>query len=213
MRTMVQLKQQYMLLGFPEVVESRQCEECVIGKQARKAFSTQETWRATERLQLVHTDLCEPMEEASLGGNKYFFLLVDDYNKFSWVYFIKSKLETFRCFRVFKVLMEQHVGCESKALSTNCGGKFIFNEFKALYSELGIKRELTIPYTLQYNGVVQRKNLTTMEMARTLHKAKGHPKSFHAEVVATAVHLINITTTFVVMEEPHMKSGMALNLL
>lgn len=77
------------------------------------------------------------MEEMSLGGSKYFFLLVDDYRRFCLVCFTKSKPEAFGCFRAFKALVEKHAGCQIKALRTNSGGEFISNEFKHFGWSLG----------------------------------------------------------------------------
>lgn len=138
------------------------------------------------------------MEESSLGGSKYFLLLIDDYSRYCWVYFIKLKSEAFGYFQVFKALVEKSTGCKIKALCNDCGGEFFSNEFKAFCSELGIKRELTVSYIPQHNRVVKRKNRTTVEMARILLTTKGLPKTLWAKTVATTIDVINITPNVVV---------------
>ena len=75
------------------------------------------------------------------------------------------------------------------------GGEFLSNEFKAFCAENGIQRQLTAPYTPQQNGVLERKNRTIVEMARSLLKGKELPNYFWAEAVATSVYLLNLSPT------------------
>ena len=94
---------QQMVDGLPDVkpLEGR-CIPCIRGKQHREVFPKTASRRATLPLELVHTDLCGPMSEDSLGGSKYFMLIVDDYSRFMWVYFLTRKsetLSTFICWR------------------------------------------------------------------------------------------------------------------
>lgn len=56
------------------------CEGCVLGKQHRDSFPVGKERKATEPLQLVHSDICGPMETELLGGNKYFITFIDDFS-------------------------------------------------------------------------------------------------------------------------------------
>ncbi|KAE8726088.1 Detected protein of unknown function [Hibiscus syriacus] len=101
-----------------------------------------------------------------------------NYLEMSLVYFLKLKLETFENFKKFKAMVEKQ--------------------------SVGIRRELTAPYTLKQNGVAERKNRTVVEMARSLLKAKKLPNDFRAEAIATAVYLLNISPTKAVLNyTPH----------
>lgn len=80
-------------------------------------------------------------------------------------------------------------------LKTDRGGEFTSSEFRTFGEELGIKREMTAPYTPEKNGVPERKNRTVVEMARSMLKSKGLLDNFWAEGVATAVYLINLSPT------------------
>ncbi|KAJ8886987.1 hypothetical protein PR048_013201 [Dryococelus australis] len=62
--------------------------------------------RAHEPLQLVHSDICDPMEEQSIRGSQYFFTLIDDYNRKVFVYFLISKNEATTTFKVFRSMIE-----------------------------------------------------------------------------------------------------------
>ena len=105
-------------------------------------------------------------------------LFTDDYSHFSWVSFLKFKLETFKNFKKFKAFTENQSGKKLKALRTDRGGEFLSNEFIVFCDENRIHRQLTAPYTPQQNSVAEQKNRTVVEMARTLLKAQGLPNYF-----------------------------------
>lgn len=67
------------------------CRTCQLGKSHRKPFHVNQAWRASEKLELVHSDVCGPMNTASLSNNKYFVLFIDDYTRMTWVYFMSCK--------------------------------------------------------------------------------------------------------------------------
>jgi len=75
------------------------CDTCQQGKQAKLPYPKNQAWRASQRLQLIHTNVCGPMKTAYLSGNKYFILFIDDYTRMCWVYFIKLKSEVFIVFK------------------------------------------------------------------------------------------------------------------
>ncbi|XXG60383.1 hypothetical protein AAC387_Pa04g2305 [Persea americana] len=99
------LKSKEMVHGLTKMGELELCEGCVYGKQARGTFPSGKAWRANNCLELLHADLCGPMQTESLGGSKYFFLITDDYSRFSWVYFLNAKAEAFENFKKFKALV------------------------------------------------------------------------------------------------------------
>lgn len=195
------LVQKNMVVGLPKIVSHGFCEGCVFGKQNRKSFSVDKSWRASKCLELVHVDLCGPMSIESSGGSRYFLLFTDDYSRMSWVYFLKAKSETFDCFKKFKALLENESGCHIKVLRTDRGGEFTSEEFNVFCEENDIRRELSAPRTPQQNGVAERKNRTVVEMARSMMTACNLPKKLWAEAVATAVYLLNISPTKAVMNQ------------
>ncbi|EOY09394.1 Uncharacterized protein TCM_024822 [Theobroma cacao] len=157
------------------------------------------SWRASNCLELVHVDLCGPMDTESFGGSKYFLLFIDDYSQKIWVFFLKFKFETFDNFKKFKTEVENQSGCNINVLSTDRGGEFVSNEFNNFCEEQGIRRELSAPYTPKQNGAAKRKNRTIVEMATSLLVAKGLPNQFRAEAVATTAYLLNVFPTRAVL--------------
>ena len=100
------LKDKSMVFGLPRIDSISLCEGCSYGKQTRKSFPVGKTKRASHRLELIHADLCRPMQTKSLGGSIYFLLFIDDYSRMSWVYFLQHKSETFQKFQIFKAMVE-----------------------------------------------------------------------------------------------------------
>jgi hypothetical protein len=95
-----------MTHGLPDIQEQKSiCEACQLGKQTRVVFPDN-AFKALSKLQLVHTDVCGPMHNESLNGSKYFLLFVDDYSRFCWIYFLKSKSYAFAEFVKFKAAVE-----------------------------------------------------------------------------------------------------------
>ena len=161
-----------MVKGLPSIDQIDVYEGCVYGKQTRRAFPTNRAWRASKPLELIYADICGPMETRSLGGNRYFLLFTYDHTLMSWVYFLDYKSQALEHFWKFKALVEKQSGLPIKYLRTDREGEFLSNKFKAFYEDHGIHRESMAPYTPQQNGVVERKNRTVVEMARSLLKGK-----------------------------------------
>jgi len=73
------------------------CVTCQYGKQVRSHFLLT-VWRATHKVQLVHTNVRGPQKTSSLNGNKYYIVFIDDYIRFCWIYFLKLKSEVANVF-------------------------------------------------------------------------------------------------------------------
>lgn len=143
-----------MVTGLPLLESSNQlCEACVLGKQHRDPFAVGKSRRATQPLQLVHSDICGPMETESHGGNRYFITFIDDYSRKFWVYFLKQKSDAFTVFKDFNVHVEKQSGYSLKLLRTDRGGEYTSNAFADFCKNQGIKHHLTASYTPQQNGI------------------------------------------------------------
>ncbi|KAI5314395.1 hypothetical protein L3X38_043571 [Prunus dulcis] len=113
LRSLKQLREKEMVHGLPHFEDvNGVCAGCQMGKQHRDWFPKEQAWRAKNPLELIHTDLCGPMQNESIAGNKYFMLLIDDHTRMSWVYLLRHKSEALICFRKFKAMVE--LQCDSK---------------------------------------------------------------------------------------------------
>ncbi|KAL0424086.1 UNVERIFIED_CONTAM: Retrovirus-related Pol polyprotein from transposon TNT 1-94 [Sesamum radiatum] len=176
------LSNQNLVDGLPMITHiDAVCESCVVGKQHRDSFPKNSNKRASEVAELIHADVCGPMQTPSLNNNRYFVVFVDDFSRMTWVYFVKEKSEVFSIFRKFKASIEKQSENAVKVLRTDRGGEFVSAEFNSFCEEMGIHRQLTTSYTPQQNGVAERKNRSLVEMAKSMLKAKCLSKSFWAK--------------------------------
>jgi transposase InsO family protein len=160
-------------------------------KQSRLSLTSGTSRRAKAPLQLVHTDICGPLDPISFGGNKYFITFIDDFSRKSWVYLLKEKSSALAVFKNFKAFTEAESNYKLVAIRSDRGGEYTLNAFQDFCRENGIKHQLTSAYTPQQNGIVERKNRTILDMTRSMLKEKGLPKQFWVEVVACSVYLLN----------------------
>ncbi|GJT66447.1 retrovirus-related pol polyprotein from transposon TNT 1-94 [Tanacetum coccineum] len=75
-------------------VKDQLCSYCELGKAKRSTFNTKNVPSSKRRLNLLHMDLCGPMRIESINGKKYIFVIVDDYSRYTWTHFMRSKDET-----------------------------------------------------------------------------------------------------------------------
>lgn len=99
------------------------------------------------------------------------------------MYFLVEKSNALDSFKKFKAMVENQSGKCICCLRTDRGGEFNSAEFIKFCEENGIKRQLTTAYTPQQNGVVERKNMTLMNLVRSMLSAMQVPKVFWLEVV------------------------------
>ena len=158
-------------------------------------FSKTSSFRATEPLELIHTDICGPISPPTLGGSRYFLLIIDDFSRLTCVAILQCKSDAFEAFKHFKILAETEKGVKIKTLRSNRGGEFTSEEFSKYCLEHSIKRQLTAPYSPQKNGVVERKNRTVVSMVRAMLKAKDLPRELWGEAVSTIVYILNRSST------------------
>ena len=96
--------------------------------------------RASFPLQLIHSDICGPMNVRARHGGFYFITIIDDYTRYGHVYLISHKFEALDCFRRYMRLVENQLDKSIKALRTDRGHEYLFDQFKELYDEKGIAR-------------------------------------------------------------------------
>ncbi len=191
--SLLRLQKSDMVASLPplEAPLKHVCEGCILGKMQRSSFPKDGSVRATRRLQLIHSDVCGPMQTPSFGNHLYFVTFIDDYSRHAWVYPLKAKSEVFLCFKQFLLMAENVSSCTVGTLRSDRGGEYMSKEFDAFLAGRGIKHQFTVPYTPQQNGVAERKNRSLMEMARCMVKSQQLPHAFWLEAVMCAAYILN----------------------
>nr|GEW99677.1 retrovirus-related Pol polyprotein from transposon TNT 1-94 [Tanacetum cinerariifolium] len=167
------------------------CSACQLGKSKKHTHKPKTKNTNLKVLNTLHMDLCGPMRLQTIKGKKYILVIVDDYSRFTWVKFLRSKDETPEV--IIKFIQQIQVGLNKtvRYVRTNNGTEFVNHTLTEYYERIGIFHQKTVPKTPQQNGVVERQNRTLIEAAKTMLIFSKASMFLWAEVVATACYTQN----------------------
>ncbi|KAH9792587.1 Integrase catalytic domain-containing protein [Citrus sinensis] len=182
-----------LVKGLPKIgfQKDKICEACQFGKQIKTSFKNKNHISTSKLLELLHIDLFGPSRYASLNGKYYAFAIVDDYSRYTWVLFLANKDDALDAFKVLCKKLQNEKGHGIVCIRSDHGGEFENHAFESFCNNLGIEHQFSSPRTPQQNGVVERKNRSIQEMARTMLNENALPKYFWAEAVNTACYVLN----------------------
>jgi transposase InsO family protein len=140
-------------------------------------------------LELLHVDLFGLVAYLSIGGSKYGLVIVDDFSYFTWVFFLQD--ETQGTLKRFLRRAHKEFELKVKRIRSDNGSEFKNLQVEEYLEEEGIKLEFSAPYTPQRNGVIERKNKTLIDVAKTMLGEYKTSERFWSEAVNTACHAIN----------------------
>nr|GFB42250.1 hypothetical protein [Tanacetum cinerariifolium] len=159
-------------------------------KSTKKTHKRKSEDTNQEKLYLLHMDLCGPMLVESVNGKKYILVIVDDYSRFTWVKFLRSKDETpdfiIKLLKMIQVkflrskdetldfiikflkMIQVRLKVPVRRIRTDNGTEFVNQTLRDYYKEVGISYETSVARSPQQNGIVKRRNRTLIESARTI---------------------------------------------
>ena len=175
--------------GFAHA-SSLDCSVCKLGKSKMLPFPTS-VGCASACFEIIHSDVWGITPVISHAQYKYFVTFIDDYSRFTWIYFLRTKAEVFTVFQTFVAYIETQFSTCIKILRSDNGGEYVSHDFQAYLQRKGIVSQRSCPYTPQQNGVAERKNRHLLDMVRTLLLQSSVPPRFWVEALSTAVYLIN----------------------
>nr|GFA47148.1 putative ribonuclease H-like domain-containing protein [Tanacetum cinerariifolium] len=132
----------------------------------------------------------------------YCLVVIDDYRRFTWVFFLATKDETSGILKSFIIRIENLVDHKVKVIRCDNGTEFKNREMNNFYEMKGILRQFSVARTPQQNRVDERMNKTLIEAARTMLADSKLPTTFWAEAVNTACYVQNR----VLVVKPHNKT-------
>jgi transposase InsO family protein len=171
--------------------KDRPCGACQAEKQVGTHHHTKNIMTTTRPLKMLHMDLFGPVAYISIGSNKYDLVIVDDYSRFTWVFFLQDKSETQEVLTKFLRRAQNEFDAKVKKIRSDNGTEFKNTQVEDFLDEEGIKHEFLAHYTPQQNGVVERKNRTLIEMTRTMLNKYKTLDRFWAEAINKACHATN----------------------
>jgi hypothetical protein len=199
--TLAQMAKDSLVEGLPVTPEGLRkaseglCEDCVMEKQTRKPFYP--SIRESEApLDLIHIDVCGPMQTETAGGSRYFVSFIDDYSRCAAIQLLRSKDQVKKALAAFVARIETQFEGRVKKLQSD-RGKYWNKDTQAFCEQKGIIHEKTNPYSGQENGVAERLNRTLMKKARAMLLESGLDHRFWGEAVPTANFVRNRTCTTV----------------
>jgi transposase InsO family protein len=193
MRNLNKLPKGDHILGLTNVYfeKDRICSACQARKQVGIPHSSKSIVTTIKPLELLHMDLFSSVAYISIGGNKYGIVIVDDYSHFTWVLFLHDKSVVQDTFKKFATRAQNKLETKIKKVRSKNGTKFKNTNIEEFLDEEGIGHEFSVPYTPQQNGIVERKNRTLIEAARTMLDEYKISDQFWVEAINTACHAIN----------------------
>ncbi|GJT09410.1 retrovirus-related pol polyprotein from transposon TNT 1-94 [Tanacetum coccineum] len=163
----------------------------ITSKSSKKPHKPKSEDTNQEKLYLLHMDLCGPMRVASVNGKKYILVIVDDYSRFTWVKCLRSKDEAPAFIINFLKMIQVRLKETVRRIRTDNGTEFVNQTLREYYEKVGISHETSVARSPQQNGVVERRNRTLIEAARTMLIYAKAPLFLWAEAVATACYTQN----------------------
>nr|GEX20868.1 ribonuclease H-like domain-containing protein [Tanacetum cinerariifolium] len=128
----------------------------VVSKSKRSSFKTKVVPSSKGPLNLLHMDLCGPMRVASINGKKYILVIVDDYFRYTWTLFLRSKDETPEVLKYFLIMIQQNLQAPLISVRTDRGTEFLNKTLYAFFKKEGTEHQTSTPRTPEQNGVVER---------------------------------------------------------
>jgi transposase InsO family protein len=180
-----------LVLTNVHFVKDRICSACQAGKQVRVHHPHKNIMMTERPLELLHMDLFDPIAYISIDSSKYCLVIVDGYSHFTWVFFLQEKSQTQETLKKFLRRAQNEFGLRIKKIRSDNGIEFKNSQIEGFLEEEGIKHEFSSPYTPQQNGVVERKNRTLMDMARTMLEEYKTSDRFWAEAINISYYSIN----------------------
>jgi hypothetical protein len=182
-----------LVRGLKDVTfeKDKLCSACQAGKQVGNTYPKKSMMSTSKPFELLHMDLFEPTTYTTIGGNKHGFVIMDDFTRYTWVFFLIDKSDMFATFKTFIKRIPNEFETTIKKVRSDNGSEFKNTRVDDLCDEFRIRHQFLAKYTPQSNGLVERKNRTLIDMARSMLSEYNVSHSFWAEAINTACYYSN----------------------
>nr|GEX16989.1 hypothetical protein [Tanacetum cinerariifolium] len=148
------LSKKDIVTGLPKLkyVKDQLCSSCELSKAKRSSFNSKAVSSSKRRPDLLHMDLCSAMRVASINGKKYILVIVDDYTRYTWTLFLRSKDETPEVLKEFITMIQRNLQAPVITVHTDRGTEFLNKTPNAFFKEEGIEHQTFTARTPEQNG-------------------------------------------------------------
>ncbi|GJY93019.1 retrovirus-related pol polyprotein from transposon TNT 1-94 [Tanacetum coccineum] len=191
--TINQLAKQGLVKRLPKLKYTKDhlCSACQMGKSKKESHPYNPEPSTNEKLQMLHMDLCGPMRVESINKKRYTLVIIDDYSRFTWVKFLRTKDEASEI--IIKILKQAQVSLNAtvRYLRTDNGIEFLNQTLRNYMKEVIITHNTSTTRTLPQNTVVERRNRTLVKAARTMLIFSKSLLFLWVKAIATACYTQN----------------------
>ncbi|GKE33197.1 retrovirus-related pol polyprotein from transposon TNT 1-94 [Tanacetum coccineum] len=156
--TINKLAKKCLIKGIPKLKYTKDhlCSACQIGKSKKDSHPHKPEPNTNQKLQMLHMDLCGPMRVDNINKKRYILVIIDDYSRFTWVNFVRTKDEA--PVIIIKFLKQAQVSLNAivRYLRTDNGTEFLNQTLSNYTEEVGITHNTSTARTPQQNSVVER---------------------------------------------------------
>jgi transposase InsO family protein len=174
-----------LVRGLKDVTfeKNKLCSACQARKQVGNTHPKKSTMSTSKAFDLFYMDLFGPTTYTRIGGNKYGFVIVDDFTRYTWVAFLVDKSDVFVKFKTFIKRVQNEFETTIKKVRSDNRSEFKNTRIDELYDEYIIRHQFSAKYTPQSNRLVKRKNRTLIDMTRSMLSEYNVSRSFWAEAI------------------------------
>ncbi|GKB25441.1 retrovirus-related pol polyprotein from transposon TNT 1-94 [Tanacetum coccineum] len=167
-KTINKLAKQNLVIGLPSLVYSKDkpCSSCEKGKHHRASFKTKQTSSIKKCLHLLHMDLFGPVTPRSINHEKYTLVIVDEYSRYTWVYFLKKKSQAPETIMSFIKRVENQNDIKVKQLRTDNEAARTMLSRSVFSKQYWTEAVATACYTQNRSTIVKRHLKTPYEVFR-----------------------------------------------
>jgi transposase InsO family protein len=193
MRNLHKLQKYDHILGLTNIVfgKDRPWGACQARKQVGTHHHVKNIITTIRPLEMLHMDLSGHVAYISIDGNKFGLVIVDDYSRFIWVFFLQGKNKTQEVLKKFLRRAQNEFDVKVKNIRSDNSTEFKNTQVEGFLDEEGIKHEFSAPYTPQQNGVAKKKNRTLIKMVRTILDGYKTSDWFWVEAINMTCHTTN----------------------
>jgi hypothetical protein len=178
-------------LTIVQFEKNRICSASQAGKQVSAPHPSKNVLTTTRPSKLFHMDIFGPVSYVSIGRNKYGFIIIDDYSRHTLVLFMRDNNKVHEIFKKFALIAPNKFEVKIKRMRSDNDTEFKNTNIEEFLDEEGIGHEFSVPNTPQQNGIMERKKMILIEVARTMLDEYKTSDSFWVEAINTACHAIN----------------------
>ncbi|KAL8088105.1 hypothetical protein AgCh_038029 [Apium graveolens] len=179
--------------GTSDTARDEPKDDRMKAKQRKSSFKSKTESSILKPYHLLHVDLFGPVNVMFIAKKKYAMVIVDEFTRYTWVYFLHTKSETASILIDYVKQLDKLVKDSVKIIRSDNGTEFKNLIMEEFCKDHGIKQKFSAPGTPQQNGVVERKNKTLIEAARTMLDEAKLPTYFWVETVQIACFTQNAT--------------------